>query len=179
MHSGRCKENAPGFSTEEEVRLCICGDNIYVQFCMCCPGGTGDYNQEKCLRMLHRQLKYDKEQLLRSEHQLDLFEVETGLRRGAEAGRFLFNFAVDDIMQCPADVILAPSARPLVDLDLRPGKCMQMWVSSRPSTGIRMDEQPIELVDEFRHLGCMLKNDGSYERDIQQRSAKLTLHSTD
>ncbi|KAK6736569.1 hypothetical protein RB195_019329 [Necator americanus] len=32
----------------------------------------------------------------------------------------------------------------------------------------------IELVDEFCYLGCMLKNNGSYERDVQQRCAKAT-----
>ncbi|KAK6765449.1 hypothetical protein RB195_025388 [Necator americanus] len=50
------------------------------------------------------------------------FEVESGVRQGVVAGPFLFNFAVDDIMrrtieQCPADVISAPFARPLVDLE--------------------------------------------------------------
>ncbi|KAK6735380.1 hypothetical protein RB195_018532 [Necator americanus] len=50
------------------------------------------------------------------------FEVETGVRQGCVAGLFLFNFAVDDIMrriveQCPTDVILAPSTRPLLDLE--------------------------------------------------------------
>ncbi|KAK6762979.1 hypothetical protein RB195_023618 [Necator americanus] len=49
-----------------------------------------------------------------------------------------------------------------------------MWISSRPRTGIRVDGQPIELVDEFCYLGCMLKNNGSYERDVQQRCAKAT-----
>ncbi|KAK6757732.1 hypothetical protein RB195_015507 [Necator americanus] len=49
-----------------------------------------------------------------------------------------------------------------------------MWISSRPRTGIRVDGQPIELVDEFYYLGCTLKNNGSYERDVQQRCAKAT-----
>ncbi|KAK6744771.1 hypothetical protein RB195_011471 [Necator americanus] len=31
---------------------------------------------------------------------------------------------------------------------------------------------PIELVDEFRYLGCMLRNNDSYEKDVQQRCAK-------
>ncbi|KAK6762513.1 hypothetical protein RB195_023295 [Necator americanus] len=57
-------------------------------------------------------------------------------------------------------------------LRLRPDKCKQMWISSRPGTGIRVDEQPIGLVDEFCYLGCTLKNNGSYERDGQQRCAK-------
>ncbi|KAK6748396.1 hypothetical protein RB195_001177 [Necator americanus] len=57
---------------------------------------------------------------------------------------------------------------------LCPDKCKQMWISSRPRTGIRVDGQPIELVDEFCYLGCMLKNNGSYERDVQQRCAKAT-----
>ncbi|KAK6757362.1 hypothetical protein RB195_015280 [Necator americanus] len=51
---------------------------------------------------------------------------------------------------------------------LRPDKCKQMWISSRPRTGIRVDGQPIELVDEFCYLGCTLKNNGSYEKDTQQ-----------
>ncbi|KAK6736754.1 hypothetical protein RB195_019445 [Necator americanus] len=49
-----------------------------------------------------------------------------------------------------------------------------MWTSSRPRTGIRVDGQPIELVDEFCYLGCTLKNNGRYERDVQQRCAKTT-----
>ncbi|KAK6757561.1 hypothetical protein RB195_015398 [Necator americanus] len=59
-------------------------------------------------------------------------------------------------------------------LRLRPDKCKQMWISSRPRTGIRVDGQPIEFVDEFCYLGCTLKNNGSYERDVQQRCAKAT-----
>ncbi|KAK6764716.1 hypothetical protein RB195_024881 [Necator americanus] len=57
-------------------------------------------------------------------------------------------------------------------LHLCPDRCKQMWISSRPQTGIRVDGQPIELVDEFCNLDCMLKNNGSYERDVQQRCAK-------
>ncbi|KAK6762320.1 hypothetical protein RB195_023146 [Necator americanus] len=49
-----------------------------------------------------------------------------------------------------------------------------MWISSRPRTGIRVNGQPIELVDEFCYLGCTLKNNNSYERDVQQRCAKAT-----
>ncbi|KAK6763398.1 hypothetical protein RB195_023920 [Necator americanus] len=59
-------------------------------------------------------------------------------------------------------------------LRLRPDKCKQMWISSRPRTRVRVVGQPIELVDEFCYLGCMLKNNGSYERDVQQRCAKAT-----
>ncbi|KAK6754740.1 hypothetical protein RB195_013618 [Necator americanus] len=135
------------------------------------------------------------------------FEVVTGVRQGAVAGPFLFNFAIDDIMrrtvdQCPADIVLAPSGCPLTDLEYaddvvifaesstelqhvvnlvsklasacglrrRPDKCKQMWISSRPRTGIRMDGQPIELVDEFCYLGCTLKNN----LQLQERcSAKM------
>ncbi|KAK6737668.1 hypothetical protein RB195_020028 [Necator americanus] len=39
-------------------------------------------------------------------------------------------------------------------------------------TGTSVHGQPIELVDEFCYLGCMLKNKGSHEKDIQQRCAK-------
>ncbi|KAK6734972.1 hypothetical protein RB195_018274 [Necator americanus] len=49
-----------------------------------------------------------------------------------------------------------------------------MWISSRTQTGIRVDGQPTELVDEFCYLHCTLKNNGSYERDVQQRCAKTT-----
>ncbi|KAK6727191.1 hypothetical protein RB195_005103 [Necator americanus] len=49
-----------------------------------------------------------------------------------------------------------------------------MGISSRPRTEIRMDGQPIEPVDEFCYLGCTLNNSGSYERDVQQRCAKVT-----
>ncbi|KAK6764821.1 hypothetical protein RB195_024951 [Necator americanus] len=55
-------------------------------------------------------------------------------------------------------------------LHLRPDKCKQMWISSRPRTGIRMDGQPNELVDEFCYVGCMLKNNG--KKDIQQICTK-------
>ncbi|KAK6760654.1 hypothetical protein RB195_021929 [Necator americanus] len=49
------------------------------------------------------------------------FEVETGVSQEAVVRPFPFNVAVSDIMrrtveQCHADVILAPSIRPLVEL---------------------------------------------------------------
>ena len=138
--------------------------------------------------------------------------VVTGVRQGAVAGPFLFNFAIDDdimrrtVEQCPADIVLVPSGCPLADLEyaddvvifaessaklqhvvnlvsklaaayglhLRRDKCKQMWIFSRSRTGSRVDGQPIELVDEFCYLSCMLKNNGSYERDVQQRCAKAT-----
>ncbi|KAK6729336.1 hypothetical protein RB195_006407 [Necator americanus] len=45
------------------------------------------------------------------------FVVVTGVRQGAVAGPFLFNFPIDDIMrrtadQCPVDIVLAPSGCP-------------------------------------------------------------------
>ncbi|KAK6732013.1 hypothetical protein RB195_016413 [Necator americanus] len=127
------------------------------------------------------------------------FELATGVRQGAVAGPFLFNFAIDDIMReqsTSGDIILAPSGCPLTDLEyaddvvifaesstklqhvvkfvskvalvaayglrLRPDKCKQMWISSRPRTGSRVDEQPIELVDESCYLGSTLKSNDSY-----------------
>ncbi|KAK6736686.1 hypothetical protein RB195_019405 [Necator americanus] len=48
------------------------------------------------------------------------FEMKTGVRQEAVAGPFVFSIAVDDIVPrtiYPADVILAPSARPLLDLE--------------------------------------------------------------
>ncbi|KAK6759189.1 hypothetical protein RB195_021048 [Necator americanus] len=50
-----------------------------------------------------------------------------------------------------------------------------MWVSSRPRTGIVVARKPIELVAEFLYLGSMLKKDGIYDSDIQQRCAKANL----
>ncbi|KAK6734598.1 hypothetical protein RB195_018032 [Necator americanus] len=110
------------------------------------------------------------------------------------AGFFLFDSAIDEIMrrtadQCPTDIISTIGTPPdrsrrseVVDLvsmvaaayglRLRPDKCKQMWVPSRPLSGIRVDGQPTELVDEFHNLSCMLKNNGNYEKDIQQRCAK-------
>ncbi|KAK6763111.1 hypothetical protein RB195_023716 [Necator americanus] len=57
---------------------------------------------------------------------------------------------------------------------IRLDKCKEMWISSKPRTGTRMDGEPIELVDEFCYLGCMLKNNDSYEKDIQQGCDKAT-----
>ncbi|KAK6737832.1 hypothetical protein RB195_020128 [Necator americanus] len=51
-------------------------------------------------------------------------------------------------------------------------KCKQTWITLRPRMGIRVDGQPIQLVHEFCYLGCTLKNNGSYESDVQQRCAK-------
>ncbi|KAK6761774.1 hypothetical protein RB195_022744 [Necator americanus] len=50
-------------------------------------------------------------------------------------------------------VNLVSKLAPEYGLRLRPDKCKQMWISSRPRTGIRLDGQPIELVDEFCYLG--------------------------
>ncbi|KAK6749708.1 hypothetical protein RB195_001985 [Necator americanus] len=71
-------------------------------------------------------------------------------------------------------VNLVPKLTAAYGLRLRSDKCKQMWISSRPRTGIRVDGQPIELVDEFCYPGCTLKKNGSYERDVQQRCAKAT-----
>ncbi|KAK6764820.1 hypothetical protein RB195_024951 [Necator americanus] len=104
------------------------------------------------------------------------------------------------VYQCPANIVMTPLGCPLTyladdvvifaesikklqhivnlvsklaaayGLHLRPDKCKQMWISSRPRTGIRMDGQPNELVDEFCYVGCMLKNNG--KKDIQQICTK-------
>ncbi|KAK6764872.1 hypothetical protein RB195_024987 [Necator americanus] len=71
-------------------------------------------------------------------------------------------------------VNLVPKLVAAYGLHLRPDKCKQMWISSIPQTGIRVDGQPIELVDGLCYLGCTLKNNGSYEIDVQQRCAKTT-----
>ncbi|KAK6758189.1 hypothetical protein RB195_015793 [Necator americanus] len=54
-------------------------------------------------------------------------------------------------------------------LRLRPDKCKQMWISSSPQTGIRVNGQPIELVNEFCYLGFTLKDNGSYESSAKMR----------
>ncbi|KAK6727718.1 hypothetical protein RB195_005415 [Necator americanus] len=113
------------------------------------------------------------------------FEVLTGVRQGAVAGPFLFNSAIDD--EYAADVVIFVESSTKLQhvvnlvsnlaaygLRLRPVKCEQMWISPRPRRGIRVDGQPIELVDEFCYLGFTLKNNGSYERDVQQRCAMAT-----
>ncbi|KAK6762990.1 hypothetical protein RB195_023627 [Necator americanus] len=56
----RCKENAARFNTEEEVRFCICGDNIHVQFCV--ARTAAEFSQKKLLRRrFGSQLKRDRE----------------------------------------------------------------------------------------------------------------------
>ncbi|KAK6728398.1 hypothetical protein RB195_005817 [Necator americanus] len=81
-----------------------------------------------------------------------------GLRADGVPGKFVH--LLDDMNQRITAAVRAPAGytTPLI--------------SSRPRTGIRVDGQPIELVDEFCYLGCTLKNNGSYERDVQQRCAK-------
>ncbi|KAK6760980.1 hypothetical protein RB195_022160 [Necator americanus] len=138
------------------------------------------------------------------------------MRQEALVRQFLSNFAVDDIMrrtveQCPADVILGPSARILVDLEyaddvviftsssaklqhidnlisklaeayglrLRPDKYKQMWVSRRTSTRVEVNGEPIELVDEFCYLGCMLETMAASREIFSKDALKLTRHSTD
>ncbi|KAK6742431.1 hypothetical protein RB195_009977 [Necator americanus] len=65
-------------------------------------------------------------------------------------------------------------------LPLRPDKCKQMWISSTSRTGIRVDGQPIELVDGFFYLGCTLKNNGKeQQRKIFSKDALRPFpHST-
>ncbi|KAK6758641.1 hypothetical protein RB195_016081 [Necator americanus] len=63
-------------------------------------------------------------------------------------------------------------------LPLRTDRCKQLCISSRPQEGIRVEGQPIELVDEFCYLGCMLKNNGIHKKDIQQICAKAVFAFT-
>ncbi|KAK6755704.1 hypothetical protein RB195_014223 [Necator americanus] len=71
-------------------------------------------------------------------------------------------------------VKLASNLAAAYGLRLRSDRCKKMWISLRPRTGIRVDGQPIELVDKLCYLGCTLKNNGSYKRDVQQECAKAT-----
>ncbi|KAK6727151.1 hypothetical protein RB195_005074 [Necator americanus] len=57
---------------------------------------------------------------------------------------------------------------------IRPEQCKPVCISLRPRTEIRVDRRSFEFVDELCYLGCTLKNNGSYERDVQQRCAKAT-----
>ncbi|KAK6756889.1 hypothetical protein RB195_014987 [Necator americanus] len=70
-----------------------------------------------------------------------------------------------------ANLVSKPAAA--YGVRLRLDQCKQMSVSLRPQTGIRVDRQAIELIDEFCYLGCMLKNNGSHEKDILQRCGKV------
>ncbi|KAK6744492.1 hypothetical protein RB195_011295 [Necator americanus] len=64
-------------------------------------------------------------------------------------------------------------------LHLRRDKCKQMWISSRPRTGIRVNGQPIDLVDEFCYQGCTLKSSGSYQSEMFSKDAlRPLLHLT-
>ncbi|KAK6734589.1 hypothetical protein RB195_018027 [Necator americanus] len=108
-------------------------------------------------------------QLLQFEDQPDVQHRLRWTRTRSSDRTFLFNFAIDDIMrmrtvdQCPADIVLAPSRKlqlvvnlvsklgATYGIRLHSDKRRQMWVSSRPRTG--MDGQPIELVDKLCYLG--------------------------
>ncbi|KAK6758433.1 hypothetical protein RB195_015949 [Necator americanus] len=69
------------------------------------------------------------------------------------------------IDQYPPDIDLAPLECPLNDLD--------DFVIFDTSNGNQADGQWIELVDELCHLDCMLRNNASYKKDIQQRCDKV------
>ncbi|KAK6760612.1 hypothetical protein RB195_021903 [Necator americanus] len=120
-----------------------------------------------------------------------LLKVETEERQGPVPDRSLFNSAVDimrkQLSKAGDAVTFASSSATLqhvvnlvsklaamYSLRLRPDKCMQMWISARPLSGIRVNGQPIELVDEFCYSGCIQKNDGTHEVDILQRCANAT-----
>ncbi|KAK6756944.1 hypothetical protein RB195_015021 [Necator americanus] len=75
--------------------------------------------------------------------------LRPGVRR-QESDR---NLAVESSTKLQHVVSLVSKLAALYGLRLRPDKCEQMWISSRPRTGIRVDGQPIELVDEYRYLG--------------------------
>ncbi|KAK6732619.1 hypothetical protein RB195_016778 [Necator americanus] len=54
-----------------------------------------------------------------------------------------------------------------------PDKYKQMWVSAAPSTGIRVNEQPVELENELCYLDCILKNDDSCKRGASSSEQDL------
>lgn len=59
-------------------------------------------------------------------------------------------------------------------LRLRAEKCKQMFTVTRPAHGVQVNGQEIELVSEFPYLGCLIQNNGAYEKDLAQRCAKAT-----
>ncbi|KAK6763576.1 hypothetical protein RB195_024048 [Necator americanus] len=99
--------------------------------------------------------------------------------------------------QISADIILASSGRPLTDLECADHAVIvaesmlstlcQSWLQpmdyvyaliNASRRGLPRDPEResglVELVDELCYLGFMMKNNGSYERDVQQRCAKAT-----
>ncbi|KAK6761518.1 hypothetical protein RB195_022549 [Necator americanus] len=119
------------------------------------------------------------------------FEVVTGNSRPADIVLAPSGCPLTELEYADDVVILAESSTKLqhvvnlvsklaatYGLRLRPDKCKQMWISSRPRTGIRVEGQPIELVDEFSYLGCTPKNNGSYEKIFSKDALRLLLHLT-
>ncbi|KAK6758628.1 hypothetical protein RB195_016072 [Necator americanus] len=47
-----------------------------------------------------------------------------------------------------------------------------MWTSSKPRAGIKVDGQPIEPIDEFCYMSCVLEEYCSYKKDTLQRCTK-------
>ncbi|KAK6735509.1 hypothetical protein RB195_018618 [Necator americanus] len=82
--------------------------------------------------------------------------------------------------QCPADIVLAPLGCPLTDLEY----VDDVLIFAESSTKLQHVVNLVSKVaaayglrlefDEFCYLGCTLKNNGSYESDVQQRCAKAT-----
>ncbi|KAK6756896.1 hypothetical protein RB195_014990 [Necator americanus] len=80
-------------------------------------------------------------------------EVATRVRQEPVAGTLLFNLAIDDIMrrtvdQCPADIILAPSGRPLTDLEYADDVVVYCGKQSKTVTCY----QPVELCSKTAYL---------------------------
>ncbi|KAK6741352.1 hypothetical protein RB195_009287 [Necator americanus] len=80
------------------------------------------------------------------------FEVVTGVRQGAVAGPFLFNFAIDDIMrrtvnQCPADIVLAPSGCPLTDLEYADDVVIFAESSTKPQHVVNLVSKLLQPMD--------------------------------
>ncbi|KAK6751596.1 hypothetical protein RB195_003170 [Necator americanus] len=75
-------------------------------------------------------------------------------------------------------VNLVPKPAAAYGLPLRPNKCKQMCVSSRPRTETRVDGQSNVLGGEFCYLGRMLKNNDNYEKDIQHKCSEANFTFT-
>ncbi|KAK6764804.1 hypothetical protein RB195_024940 [Necator americanus] len=101
--------------------------------------------------------------------------------------------------QCPADIVLALSdlltnleyadnvifvessmkLQHVVNLVSKPMDYVYALISASRCGLLDISKsgwngQPIVFVDNFSYLGCMLKNNGSYKKDVQQRCAKAT-----
>ncbi|KAK6760331.1 hypothetical protein RB195_021707 [Necator americanus] len=136
MHERSCKENAPGFRTEKDVRLSVCGTRyVYnsgsfedLKVKRQAPSALGLVHIDRPRYAVNEEPPTKSEVLQREETRRD---EQADFCPGRSTIDQVFNvkrvieiwprFAIDDIMrrvvdQCPACIVLAPSGCPLADL---------------------------------------------------------------